>query len=278
MTTTVIAECGSCHDGDFGKAQRLVAAAAEAGADAAKFQYWSDSVRFSERRHAEAYREVYSKYAVPASWLPELRRTCDEAGVEFACSVYLPGDVWEVAKHTDMLKVASFEAEDPALLGCLRAPLAVGKRVIVSLGLGAGTNAVKQYLLMPYTERKGRVVLLHCVSAYPAPADQLNLAWLRPAAGPRQYDGFSDHSHAGQAWTGALAVAAGATYVERHLRLDDTDPANPDFPHSMDPVGFAQYVANIRFAETCLGDWPFGGPGPMPCEAPMTAYKVKGGY
>jgi sialic acid synthase SpsE len=99
---------------------------------------------------------------------------------------------------------------------------------------------------------------LLCVSAYPAPVEALNLHRLRPCHDSSglccevRYDGFSDHTTPHLTVTGALAVAAGAQIIEAHVKAFTTDPKNPDAPHAMHPGQFAEYVTNIRLAETCL--------------------------
>ena len=118
-----------------------------------------------------------------------------------------------------------------------------------------------------------QVTVLACVSVYPCPDAEANLAVLRPSVnefpGQPPYQGYSDHTL--HPWTGALAVAAGARVVEFHVRLDDTDPANADFAVARDPLKAAEYVRNIRQAEALLGD---GVRGARACEAPMLRYRV----
>lgn len=82
-------------------------------------------------------------------------------------------------------------------------------------------------------------------------------------------DGLSDHSR--HALTGALAVAAGATIVEAHLRLDDTPAENPDYAVAFSPSEFTQYVKNIRDAEVMLGT---GRKEIQACEHEMLSFKV----
>jgi N,N'-diacetyllegionaminate synthase len=122
----------------------------------------------------------------------------------------------------------------------------------------------------------GRVYTLACVSAYPAPIDDLHLRRFRPSRDRHVPTcGLSDHSPAGELLTGALAVAAGAMMLERHLRLDDTDPENPDAPHACSPAQFRGYVELVRLAERALGprDVPSTGT-VMPSETAMARYRV----
>ena len=280
--TFLIAECGSCHDNDIGKAFDLIRTAKECGADAAKFQFWSSAKRMATRRHAPEYEAAYARYAVPEAWLKELRDFSASMGIDFMCSSYLPEDVDLVAGYVRTMKVASFEANDPVHLAAHVRHVRAGRRVIVSCGLAADVDVIREYLVRRACDENtaGQVDLLWCVSAYPAPLDQLHLRRLR---GDHlwtdvRYQGFSDHSPADETLTGAFSVMAGARIVERHLRLDDTDPANPDYPHAMAPSGFAAYVAAIRKAEVVLG-WqdhsPQAAGDVLPCEQPLRGYRVR---
>src|SRR5258705_534056 len=109
MKTFVIAESGSSHAGDLARAIELVHVARDSGADCCKFQYWSSAKRLAQRRNAPELEPVYAAFQVPRDWLEKLRAECDEVQIAFACTSYLPGDVWAVAEYCDYLKVASFE-------------------------------------------------------------------------------------------------------------------------------------------------------------------------
>ena len=271
--TYIIADGGACHDSQLSGQLALVHAAAMAGCDAYKTQWTSDPIAMAGRRGraaADGYADVYARYlAWPKDWHRRLADACCEAGLDYMCTVFIPADIAIVAPHVARFKVASFEASDVAFLaahGPYRQP------ILVSTGLLSGEEF---YTL---TNRrftgKFRVRWLHCVSAYPAPIDALNLAVVREntASGcERIFSGMSDHSAPALTWTGALAVAAGAHIVEAHLRLDETDPANPDYPHAMTSRQFTEYVTNIRFAEACVGS---GGKRLQDCERPMAEYRV----
>lgn len=271
--TLVIAEIGACHDGDFDRALSLMAAAKDARADVAKFQFWSDPDRLADRRGVPAhYRAIYRRYRMGPSWLPLLRANSQRIGIGFMATCYLPADVALVAPYVTRFKVASFEA-GAADLREAHVPFVTadsGKQVIVSLGMGG----------VPYIDAwanrfPGHVSFLHCVSAYPAPVEALQLRTLRTAARHGLLHGFSDHSSPDLTWTGAMAVVAGAQIVEAHLRLDDTDPENPDAPHAMTPRQFEDYVRHIRFAEACLGDGTGSASEPQACEQPMAQFRVQ---
>lgn len=249
MSVFVIAECGSCHEGTIENAVRLIDAAKTAGADAAKFQYWSSSARLAARRNDRALAAKYEAVRIPAAWLDTLATYCGQLGIDFMCTTYLPEDVPVVAPLVRRLKIASFEATDAVHLVAHVAPLDAGKDVLVSLGMGASLGD----RLSPTHEGGGRVYRLYCVSAYPTPAASLQLSrmWTNHW---RQYHGFSDHSEPTNDLTGALAVALGARFIERHLRLEWTDPACPDYPVAMPPLGLLRYVEQIRAAEILIGN------------------------
>ena len=246
----VMVDPGSTHEGNLDTMRRMIHVAAECGADVVKFQWTSSRERLCERRHAQEYLEAYRRIAWPAEWHAALRSACEEAGIEYACTVCLAEDIAVIAPFVKRFKVASFEASDVVLL---RAFIATGKPIIVSTGMA-------ETFVLPIGAKA-----LHCVSAYPAPMNELNLGCIRED----EFDGFSDHS--GNVLTGALAVAAGARIIETHFRLDDCNPQNPDFPHSLTPAQLREYVANIRFAEQAMGD---GIKRCQPSEEAMRKYRV----
>lgn len=255
----VIAEAGSCHDQQYDKAVRLIKAAAGAGADAVKFQFWSSARRMAERRGAPELEDAYHRHALSETWLPALAQEAEQAGVDFMCSTYLPEDVDVVAPFVDTFKVSSFESADPVHLSAHARHLSRGKNVVVSLGLGHTPGAAQYYLLpdMTGTGNRGALVYLLCVSAYPAHPRTLGLARLRALAAGSQWPhtgyGFSDHSEGDETRTGTVAAAVGAVVIERHICLHDTDPQNPDRPHAMVPRLFYDYVDGVRLATLTLG-------------------------
>jgi sialic acid synthase SpsE len=277
VKTFIIAEAGSNHDMDLDKAVDLVKAAKRCGADAVKFQFWSSARRMARRRRAPEYEGVYAKYQIPEDWLGFLAGICQSIDIEFMCSSYLPEDVDLVAEHVKRFKVASFEANDPLHLTAHVPHLRRGKDVIVSCGLGADRAVIKYHLAgRADNNRAGRVHLLWCVSAYPAPIAELRLRRLGykwDSMTNLPYVGFSDHSPPDSVISGAVAVGAGAVILERHMRVDTTDPENPDYPHASDPATFKAYVERVRQADLMM-DGDEGHAGPIACEDEMRKYRV----
>lgn len=259
MKTRILAEPGSTAEGRMDRYARLIDVAAAAGATALKNQWTSSPARMCLRRNAgPEYAASYEKIAYPLEWHEALSRLCHMRGLEYGCAVYLPEDIWMVTPYVDFLKIASFEALDKAMFVTA---LATGKPLIISTGMTSGELDLRGY---------ANVKLLHCVSAYPCPREQAALGVLRNPA--RIYAGYSDHTR--DVLTGALAVAAGAEVLEVHFRLDDTDPANLDYPTALAPEELAEYVRLVWQAEEMLGD---GIKQPQPAEADMARYRVEKG-
>lgn len=268
----VIAEGGSCHDGTIEGAAALILAAKRAGADAIKFQFWSSAKRMAERRRAPEYQPIYERYRMPVVWFSPLKNAAEAAGIEFLCTAYLPEDVPTVARWSERIKVASFEAGDGALITAL---LETKQEVIVSLGMMAHTSerhaVMRQWASLPVW------AFLHCVSAYPCPPQAATVGLVRTLPSWTHQDvarsGYSDHTLS--VLTGAVAVGAGATVLEKHLRGFGTSVENPDYPAALDPERFEEYVRNVREAAILAGTGWDGGDEPNPAEDPMRDYRVR---
>jgi sialic acid synthase SpsE len=234
----VIAEIGSNHDGDLNLACDLIETAAAAGADCAKFQFY---------RADELYPGKVTPGAIPDDWLPVLKRVCEGSHVDFLCSVFSGKTLAAYLEvEPSAVKIASPEATDHGLLASARLS---GLPVICATGACTqeDVDAVRYVL--------GRCphILLHCVSAYPAEPDEMNLSAIREMT--RRYGvpvGLSDHT-TDQIIVPALAVAAGACVIEKHLTHAGPS-SSPDHDFSLRPVPFARMVKDIRYAEAVMGD------------------------
>jgi N,N'-diacetyllegionaminate synthase len=249
--TLVIAEPGACHEGHWVDMLRLLGVAHRAGADVFKPQYVSNPTKMCERRHIWAdhpkrayYEQAYGWNSYPLEWLQLLAALCKDYGMQLACTSFLPEDVSTVDPFVSIHKIASFEAEDQELRAVARGS---GKMMLVSTGMSPSLVG-----------NVGHMSLLHCTSAYPAPLQDMNLtvlrdeAWGNDAGCKSPFIGLSDHSR--HVLTGAVAVGAGATVIEAHIRLEDTSSDNPDYAAAFSPSEFKEYVANIRLAEQMMGD------------------------
>ena len=146
-----------------------------------------------------------------------------------------------IAPHVDRFKVASWGATDHLFLD---AHCRYRKPLVISTGVDDASHA--RYLRNPGGFHSAW--LLHCVSAYPAPLDELNLAAIREVP----LDGLSDHSR--RIMTGAFAVCAGARILEVHFCLPETAADHPDRCVSHEPDALKEYVRLARMAGHAMGD------------------------
>lgn len=242
--TFIIAEAGSTWNWTSDcslsrrRAMKMVQIAYHAGADAVKFQWCSNPGRMEQRRNVPA--GSYGMLAWPEPWHGLLRDFASELGIEYMCTVYLPEDVARIDPYIRRHKVASLELMDGLMWHEIGKTT---KQVVCSFGAVGEHDMLKR----PFCDNE--CVWLQCTASYPCSPDHVNLGVLR---GDTCFDGLSDHT--GNVVTGALAVAAGATMLEVHYRLDETPRNNPDFPHSHSPERLREYIANVRLAETMIGD------------------------
>ena len=253
MSIFVIAEGAGCHDGSLEKAYRLADLAFEIGADAIKLQWCSNPELLCKRRNAPEYLEAYKLLNFPREWHRLLAGHAGTLGIEYLCTVYIPEDIPVIAPFVQRFKVASFEAEDMEFKLAFRP---FKKEIIASEGMAGFAIAFDD---QPFK-------ILHCVSAYPTPIEEINLSLIRQGWA----DGLSDHTK--HPLTGAFAVCAGAQIIEFHVRLNDTSPKNADYAVARTREEARVYVENIRTAELMLGD---GVKRVMPSEESMMRYRVR---
>lgn len=256
----MIAEIGSNHNGSTGEAEDLIAAAAKAGADAVKFQSWSPqsliceeeferSTEYSNKqRHSGTLREMCEEYWLRPTQHTRLAAYAKKCGVDFLSSVFSKGEIEQLEKlDVPYHKVASMDVTYRDLLEW------VGKKnkpVLLSTGM-ATLGEIEFAIQILRTAGKGEVILLHCVSAYPAPPEVLNLRNLITLANTFQCRvGFSDHTVGVSCAT--AAVAMGAIVIERHFTLD-SEQQGWDHHMSAEPEEFKALCDGCRTAYVALG-------------------------
>jgi N,N'-diacetyllegionaminate synthase len=239
----VVAEIGNNHEGDAGVARELVAAAAEAGADAVKFQTFRVD-GFVSPSDAERY-ERMSRFELPADAFAELAELAHAHSLVFLSTALDLESVDALAPVVDAYKIASGDID---FFPLLEAVAAAGKPVVLSTGQSEPAEIERAVGVLG-----GSVGVLHCVSSYPAPEAELNLRAIGVLAGllPGCTIGFSDHTVGLDA--APLAVACGARIVEKHFTLDRGYSDFRDHALSVDPDGLRELVARIRSAEELLG-------------------------
>lgn len=255
----VIAELSANHNGSIERAEQIVRAAADAGADAVKLQtYTADTMTIpcdneyfrikGTLWEGRTLHDLYQEAHTPWEWTPRLMALAKDLGIDCFST---PFDATAVDFLEDCnvsrYKVASFELVDTPLLKKIAA---TGKPVILSTGM-ATLAEIDEAVRALRENGAGELTLLKCTSAYPAPAEEANLRTiphLAHAFGCKA--GLSDHTM-GSA-VAVTAVALGAAMVEKHFTLARAD-GGPDGSFSMEPAEFKQMVQDIRTAEKALG-------------------------
>lgn len=239
----VVAEIGNNHEGEIAVARELVEAAADAGADAVKFQTFRTAA-FVSPSDEERY-ERMSRFELSPDAFAELAELAHSRSLLFLSTALDLESVDALAPIVDAYKVASGDVDFVPLLERIAG---TGLPVVISTGQSE----------LPEIERAvaalgGGVAVLHCVSSYPAPDDELNLRAIAVLAErlPGCTIGFSDHTTGLDA--GPLAVAAGARIVEKHVTLDRNFSAFRDHALSLEPAELRELVERIRRAEALLG-------------------------
>ena len=286
----IIAEAGVNHDGSLDRALRLVDVAADAGADAVKFQTFRAD-KLVTRRAAKADYQVANTgeqgqqlQMLRALELSEadheaLIEHCRGRGIRFMSTAFdMESLKYLAAFDMPAIKIPSGDITyGPMLLAAAR----LGKPLIVSTGMATlgeieaalsviacgltrggdptGLEELNAARLSAEGQNalRGTVTLLHCVTEYPAPATDVNLRAMDTMASAFGLPvGYSDHT-LGTA-VSIAAVARGAKVIEKHFTLDRTLPG-PDHAASLEPSELTAMVASIRTVEVALGS-PTKGP------------------
>lgn len=225
----------------------LIGLCAAAGADAFKPQL----LRRTAYPEGSPEARLVADYEWPERWLPWLARETKRAGLAFGLTVYEPAHVARVAPYLDFLKIASFELGHAVLL---REAVSAGLPLVVSTGM-AGWAEVR-HAVQVLTHEAGPhldLTLLHCVSRYPAPLEDMNVGAVAALRLLGFSSGLSDHTLGDRGLAAVMAVALGARVIECHVTLSH-EQAAPDAGFSKDTFELPEYVRTIREAEAALGD------------------------
>ena len=256
----VIAEAGVNHNGDVAVAMNLIDVAAAAGADAVKFQTFSADRVASPLAPKAAYQKVTSAAGESQHAMlkrlelsPQAHRLlmehCHARGIMFLSS---PFDE-QAVDMLDALGVAAFKVPSGEIVNLhyLQHVACKGRPIIMSTGMST-LDEVRTAVNTIRAAGNDQIVLLHCLSDYPADPAEANLRAMATLAEACYCPvGFSDHS---EGHTVAIAaVALGACLIERHFTLDRALPG-PDHRASLEPAALAEMVRDIRTAQAALGN------------------------
>lgn len=251
----IIAEAGSNHNGRLEQALRLIEVAAEAGADAVKFQLFRADRLYPKGAGASDYlkidRSIYDiieEMEMPYDWLPRLAGYCRQKQILFLCSVFDEESVDRLDPFVPAHKVASYEMTH---LPLVQAIARKGKPVFVSTGT-ANFEEVGETVQAFRETGNESLALMQCTGAYPAPLDALNLrALVQLKSAFHVPAGLSDHSR--DPWVAPMAAAAlGANLLEKHFTLSNRLPG-PDHAFAVEPEELRQMIQKVREVEQALG-------------------------
>jgi N,N'-diacetyllegionaminate synthase len=257
----IIAEAGVNHNGDLDLAHRLVDVAARSGADAVKFQTavpervvsrYADKANYQMETTdaAESQLEMVRKlHPFPPEAFQQLKEHAEESGVVFLSSPFDEPSI----DLLDSLSVAAFKIPSGEItnLPYLKRMAATGRPLIMSTGMSS-LGEVETALHEIEQAGNDDVVILHCLSNYPADPAEANLRAMETMATSfGRWVGYSDHTPGIEVTL--AAVAMGARVIEKHFTLD-RDLAGPDHAASLTERELTDMVRGIRIVESAIGD------------------------
>ena len=255
----VICELSGNHNGSLDRALMMIDAAAATGCDAIKIQtYTADTITMDVDRpefkihgglwDGRSLYELYQEAQTPFEWHAALFARAAERGVTLFSS---PFDETAVdlldSLGAPAFKIASFEAIDLPLIAYAASK---GKPLIISTGM-ANLDEMLAAREKALTAGAAGVVMLHCVSSYPAALEDANVRTVADMT--NRFDspiGLSDHTYGTAA--SVAAIALGACVIEKHFTLARSD-GGPDAAFSLEPAEFSALVRDCKDAWTALG-------------------------
>lgn len=256
----IVAELSANHNGDIDRAFQVIQAAKASGADAVKFQtYTADTMTINYDGAdfcidagpwaGQTLYELYQSAATPWEWHEALFAMAKEVGIT---AFSTPFDETAVSFLESLgapaYKVASFEAIDLPLIDCIAR---TGKPMIISTGMATDTE-INEAVNAARTGGCTELALLHCVSAYPAKAEDYKLRSIAELAKKQNtVVGLSDHTIGSE--IAIAAVALGATIIEKHLTISRAD-GGPDAGFSSEPKEFQSLCDALRKIWAALED------------------------
>lgn len=260
----IVAEVSANHGQDFNRAVSMVRKAKECGADAVKFQaYAPDTLTIdSEKRYfkikhpkwgGQTLYELYKKAYIPWDWLKKLKKVADDCGITFFATAFDKTAVDFLEDiNVPLHKIASFELVDLPLIAYAAK---TGKPLILSTGM-ATHSEIKEAVDTAKSSGAKDVILLKCVSDYPARPEEMNLRtiphmrWIFGCP-----VGLSDHSTG--VGVSIAAVSLGAVMIEKHFTLSRKIKTADSF-FSIEPGDLAELVSNARIIEKAMGKVHYG--------------------
>ena len=255
----IIAEVGPNHNGSLERALEMVDKIAATGVDAIKFQmtnpyalYSDDSFKATyqvKNDNAGSAREMSLRNQLSKEGHIAVYNRCKELGIDYGCTAFDMESLLFLDEHFELpyYKIASGEIFSMDMIDYMSTK---HKKIILSTGM-ATYEEIEQSLALFNRNFKKDITILHCISNYPAPYEEVNLLNMLEIKKRFGYEvGFSDHTIGNEC--AIAAVAMGASVVEKHVTLDKTLPG-PDHKASIDINELASLVKSIRHIEQAIG-------------------------
>ncbi|CBH23620.1 Sialic acid synthase [Salinibacter ruber M8] len=256
----IVAEIGSNHNGDMDLCRDIIDAAVGAGADAVKFQSWTEETLISEeeyqrnteyenkKKHFGTLREMVREYQLTPDQHHTIQEYCQERDITFCSSVFSEQEA-DLLEDLDVpfYKIASMDINNLPLLDYVAHK---GRPMIVSTGM-ATMAEIEQAVHTIQEAGNDEIVLLHCVSVYPPDMDLMNLRNMETLQ--TAFDvpvGFSDHTLGTS--IPLAAIARGACVVEKHFTIDKDLPGW-DHAISSDPEEMETLATEGKRIQRALG-------------------------
>ena len=262
----IIVDVGANHDRDLKTAKKLIDVAAEAKADAIKFQIYSAETLYSKKVPKHSYYKKHlwnliKEIEIPRKWIPKLKKHCDKKKIMFFATPFDFEAVDELDPYVDLYKIASYELVD---LPLIEYTAKKKKPIIISTGL-ANMEEIEDAYLTCKKAGNHNIIFLQCACLYPAIPEIMNLRAMHTikTAFPDTIVGLSDHTMG--IHIPISAVAMGAKVIEKHFTLS-RKMKGPDHAFAIEPHQLKQMVKQIREIESAIGDGKKLGPKPEEME------------
>jgi N-acetylneuraminate synthase len=255
----IIAEMSANHNGSIENAFKIIAEAKKNGADAVKLQtYTADTITLNSDApefkingglwNGRTLYDLYQEAQMPWEWHKPLFEFAKQEGITIFSSPFdfTAVDLLE-SLDAPAYKIASFEAVDIPLIKYVAQ---TGKPMIISTGM-ADKNEIQEAIDAARSNGCKQLAILHCVSGYPAPADEYNLATIPDMA--KRYNvltGLSDHTLDNT--TAIASVVLGARIIEKHFTLN-RNGGGPDDSFSLEPQDLKNLCNSARTAWEAIG-------------------------
>jgi len=243
----IIAEIGWNHMGNLELAESMIQAAKKAGATCAKFQYWDPTHLKPGPWDDDGRREIYEKAVLNDAKIYKLMEYCDNEEIDFLISVF--GTIGAKKMRSlglTKIKIPSHETTNLALLEYCSQEY---DYIYFSCGASLESECIDAVEVLK--QGNAKFTLMHCISSYPCPIEKGNLGRLHWLKSLHPNVGFSDHTQSTS--LAALAVACGASSIEKHFTIDKSLPGR-DNQFALDEAEFTLMSQTINEARLALID------------------------